>query len=109
MAYTKGSNRPNVDPTAPFNVNWNNYYKGLPVFNTQKFSYPGAWTLGNGAPLYTRLRHPFNGNNTMSLKKKFFSEARATAEFAVQHGNVLNCMHACALPEPSVSDHTVGV
>jgi hypothetical protein len=109
LAYTKGSNRPNVDPTAPFNVNWNNYYKGLPVFNTQKFSYPGAWTLGNGAPLYTRLRYPFNGNESISLKKKFFFGERVTAELAMQFDNVLNRMQVCGSPDSEVTDNSFGI
>jgi hypothetical protein len=109
LAYTNGSNRPNVDPTAPFNVNWNNYYKGLPVFNTQKFSYPGAWTLGNGAPLYTRLRYPFNGNETISLKKKFFFGERVTAELAMQYDNVLNRMQVCGSPDSEVTDNSFGI
>ena len=52
-----------------FDVNWDNYYKGLPVFNIKKFQYPGAWRVGNAVPFYSGLRNPFESNETPGLSK----------------------------------------
>jgi hypothetical protein len=88
---TNGFNRPNA-LNGNFEVNWNNYYKGLPVFNTSSFSYPGAWRLGNGAPLYNALRYPFTSNENLSVAKKFFFTERVSAKVTMQYFNVLNRM-----------------
>jgi len=42
--FLNGFNRANFDPSVPFNLNYNNYYKGLPVFNQAAFSDPGFKT-----------------------------------------------------------------
>ncbi len=42
-------NRPNL-VSHNFHINWNNYYKGLPVINTSAFAPPRDWTIGNMTP-----------------------------------------------------------
>jgi hypothetical protein len=84
-------NRPNR-VSANFGINWNNYYKGQPVINTSAFAFPGAWTIGNGAPLYNTLRAPPYLDEDMSLSKKFFFGERFSGELTIQFFNVLNRM-----------------
>src|SRR5579864_5967372 len=85
------ANRPNLASTN-FNVNWNNYYKGLPVFNTAAFARPGEWTIGNAAPLYNALRAPPYLDEDVALSKKFFFGERFSGELTIQFYNVLNRM-----------------
>ncbi len=108
LAYSNGNNRPDV-LAGPFSVDWNNYYRGLPVFNTSKFAFPGVWTIGNGAPLYTRLRNPFESNEMVGLAKKFFFGERVTAELRMEFDNVLNRMRPCASPDGEVTDSNFGI
>jgi hypothetical protein len=108
LAYSNGSNRANILPGS-FNVNWNNYYKGLPVFNVNKFAFPGVWTIGNAAPLYQNLRNPFESNESVSLKKKFFFGERVTAELAIQFDNIFNRMQVCGGPDGEVTDSNFGI
>ena len=84
-------NRPNLVSTN-FNVNWNNYYKGLPVINTSAFAFPGDWTIGNAAPLYNTLRYPPYLDEDAQLTKKFFFGERVSGELSMQFFNVLNRM-----------------
>ena len=84
-------NRPNR-LSSKFGVNWNNYYKGLPVINTSAFGFPGDWTLGNGAPLYNTLRAPAYLDEDFALSKKFFFGERFSGELTMQFYNVLNRM-----------------
>ena len=88
------SDRANIMP-GPFDVNWDNYYKGLPVFNTTKFQFPGAWRIGNAAPFYSGFRNPFESNETLGLSKRFFLGERVKAELRVEFDNVLNRMRVC--------------
>lgn len=88
------SDRANIVP-GPFNVNWDNYYKGLPVFNVKKFQFPGAWRVGNAVPFYSGLRNPFDSNETLGLSKRFFLGERVRAELRVEFDNVLNRMRVC--------------
>ncbi len=85
-------NRPNRVSGQAFGINWNNYYKGLPVINTGAFSFPGAWTIGNGAPLYNTLRAPPYLDEDATLGKKFFFGERFSGELTIQFFNVLNRM-----------------
>jgi hypothetical protein len=85
-------NRPNRVSGQGFGINWNNYYKGLPVINTGAFSFPGAWTIGNGAPLYNALRAPPYLDEDATLGKKFFFGERFSGELTIQFFNVLNRM-----------------
>jgi len=86
--------RANIMP-GPFNVNWDNYYKGLPVFNINKFQFPGAWRPGTAAPFYSSLRNPFESNETLGVSKRFFLGERVRAELRVEFENVLNRMRVC--------------
>ena len=85
------SNRPNF-VSGNFNINWNNFYKGLPVFNTSAFSAPGVWTIGNAAPFYNGLRAPPYLDEDLALSKKFFFGERFSGELTMQFYNVLNRM-----------------
>jgi len=87
-------NRANIMPGS-FDVNWDNYYKGLPVFNVKKFQFPGAWRVGDAAPFYSGLRNPYEGNETLGLSKRFFLGERVNAELRVEFDNVLNRMRVC--------------
>jgi hypothetical protein len=84
-------NRPNF-VSGNFNINWNNYYKGLPVFNTAAFAAPGVWTIGNAAPLYNALRAPPYLDEDLALSKKFFFSERFSGELTMQFYNTLNRM-----------------
>jgi hypothetical protein len=84
-------NRPNF-VSGNFNINWNNFYKGLPVFNTAAFAAPGVWTIGNAAPLYNALRAPPYLDEDLALSKKFFFSERFSGELTMQFYNVLNRM-----------------
>lgn len=84
-------NRPNL-VSSNFGINWNNYYKGQTVINTSAFAFPGAWTLGNGAPLYNTLRAPPYLDEDASLGKRFFFGERFSGELTIQFFNVLNRM-----------------
>jgi Carboxypeptidase regulatory-like domain len=85
-------NRPNRVSGQGFGINWSNYYKGLPVINTGAFSFPGAWTIGNGAPLYNNLRAPPYLDEDMSLSKRLFFGERFSGDLTIQFYNVLNRM-----------------
>jgi hypothetical protein len=85
-------NRPNRVSGQGFGINWNNYYKGQLVINTTAFSFPGSWTLGNGAPLYNALRAPPYLDEDASLGKRFFFGERFSGELTIQFFNVLNRM-----------------
>ncbi|HKW62917.1 MAG TPA: carboxypeptidase regulatory-like domain-containing protein [Candidatus Acidoferrum sp.] len=85
-------NRPNRVSGQGFGINWNNYYKGTASINKAAFSFPGSWTLGNGAPLYNALRAPPYFDEDMTLGKKFFFGERFSGELTIQFFNVLNRM-----------------
>ncbi len=70
--FYSAANRCNIQPGS-FDVNWNGYYTGQPVFNAKKFALPGVWTIGNAAPFGERI----------------------TAELAIEFANVLNRMRVC--------------
>ena len=86
--------RANILP-GPFDLNWDNYYRGLPVFNIKKFQYPGAWRVGNAAPFYSRLRNPFESTETLGVSKRFFLGERVKAELRMEFDNVLNRFRVC--------------
>jgi Carboxypeptidase regulatory-like domain/TonB dependent receptor-like, beta-barrel len=87
-------NRANIMPGS-FDVKWDNYYRGLPVFNVKKFQFPGAWRVGNAAPFYSDFRNPFESSETLAVGKKFFLGERVNAELRVEFDNVLNRMRVC--------------
>jgi hypothetical protein len=107
LAYNNASNRANILPGS-FDVNWDNYYTGQPVFNVKKFQYPGAWRVGNAAPYYSRLRNPFESNETLGLTKRFFFGERVNAELRVDFDNVLNRMQVCGADHLKNVEHLDG-
>lgn len=100
--FLNGLNRANYNPQIPLNVNYNNYYKGLPVFNTAAFSDPG-FTQGNEPRNLGNLRNPFISNENLALAKHFYFGERVTAELRVEFFNVLNRMQVCG-PDTGVAD-----
>ncbi len=107
LGFTNAPNRANILPGS-FEVNWDNYYTGQPVFNVNKFAYPGAWRVGNAAPYYSRLRNPFDSNETIGLSKRFFFGDRVNAELRVDFDNVLNRMQVCGGDHMQSVEHDVG-
>ncbi len=99
-------NRADLVPGAKIDVNWNNYYKGLPVFNIAAFTDPGRWVPGNSPRNIAALRNPFNGNENIGLGKRFFLGERVSAELRMDYFNVLNRMQVCGNgnTDTSVSD-----
>ncbi len=87
-------NRANIMPGS-FDVDWDNYYKGVPVFNVKKFQFPGAWRVGNAAPFYSGFRNPFESTETLAVAKKFSLGERVKTELRVEFDNVLNRMRVC--------------
>jgi hypothetical protein len=87
-------NRTNIMPGS-FNVNWDNDYEGLPVFNVKTFQFLEAWRVGNAAPFYSGLRNPSESTETAGLSKRFFLDERVRAELRVEFDNVLNRMRVC--------------
>jgi len=92
--FLNGFNRANYDSSVPLHLNYNNYYKGFPVFNTSAFSDPGL-TAGNEPRVVSALRQPFNSNENLALAKRFFFGERVTAELRIEFFNILNRMQVC--------------
>jgi hypothetical protein len=92
--FLNGFNRANFDPSVGLHLNYNNYYKGLPVFNTAAFSDPG-FAAGNEPRVVSALRQPFNSNENLALAKRFFFGERVTAELRIEFFNILNRMQVC--------------
>jgi hypothetical protein len=97
-----GFNRANYNPSTPLKINYNNYYKNLPVFNTAAFSDPG-FAPGNSPRELTELRSPFSSNENFALAKHFFAGERVNMELRMEFFNVLNRMQVCT-PDVTVSD-----
>jgi hypothetical protein len=100
--FLNGFNRANFDPTVHLNVNYNNYYKGLPVFTQAAFSDPG-FTQGNGPREIAQLRNPFNANENIGLSKHFYFGEHVNAELRMEFFNLLNRMQICG-PDASFND-----
>jgi hypothetical protein len=99
--YLNGFNRANYNPAIPLSVNWNNYYKGLPVFNTAAFSDPG-FTAGDEPRVLSNLRNPFQSNENFALAKKFFFGERVRAELRMEYANIFNRMQICGTPQSAL-------
>jgi hypothetical protein len=97
-----GFNRANYDSKTPLHVNYNNYYKGLPVFNTTAFSDPG-FAPGNSPRNITQLRGPFSSNENLALAKHFYTGERVNMELRMEFFNVLNREQVCS-PDNTVTD-----
>jgi hypothetical protein len=100
--YLNGFNRTNFDPKVALHLNYNNYYRGLPVFNTAAFSDPG-FAQGNEPRALSQLRNPFTSNENVGLAKHLYLGERVTAEFRVEFFNVLNRVLICG-PDTTLSD-----
>ena len=111
LAYTPQSNTPNFVAAGGFNVNWSgaDYHPSTtPAFNPNKFQFPGAWTIGNAAPLYNGLRFPAYYDEDLSLTKRFFFGERFSGELTMQFFNVFNRMLAGACTDTNVGDTNFG-
>jgi hypothetical protein len=97
-----GFNRANYDSSVPLHVNYNNYYKGLPVFKTAAFSDPG-FAPGNSPRNIEQLRGPFGSNENLALAKRFYSGERVNMELRMEFFNVLNRVQLCT-PDSTVTD-----
>jgi hypothetical protein len=97
-----GFNRANYDASVPLRVNYNNYYKGKPVFTTAAFSDPG-FAPGNSPRNLTQLRSPFGSNEDLALAKRFYTGERVQMELRMEFFNVLNRMQVCT-PDGTVTD-----
>jgi hypothetical protein len=94
--FLNGFNRANYNAATALNVNWNNYYKGLPVFNRSAFSDPG-FAMGNEPRNLSALRNPFFGNESMALAKRFYFGEHVTGELRMEYSNILNRMRVCGV------------
>jgi hypothetical protein len=99
-----GGNRANTVAGAPIHLNYNNYYKNLPVFNTAAFTDPGRFAVGDAARNQGDLRNPFSSNENLALAKKFSFGEKVTAELRMEYFNVLNRMQVCGPTDENVSD-----
>jgi len=100
--FLNGFNRCNFSSGVPLNVNYGNYYKGLPAFNTAAFSDPG-FTQGNEVRNLGQLRSPFNKNENIALAKHFYFGERVTGELRVEFFNIFNRLIPCG-PDTSFTD-----
>lgn len=82
-------NRPNL-LSHNFHINWNNYYKGLPVIDTSAFGAPGDWTIGNMKPTVDGLSAPPYFDEDISFGKKFYFGERFSGDLTIQFFNVFN-------------------
>jgi hypothetical protein len=92
----------------PFNVNYDNYYKGLPIFSRAAFSSPGNFALGNAPRRIAGLRGAFNSNENFALAKHFYFGERVSAELRMEFANILNRMQVCG-PETNVNNSNFGI
>lgn len=102
-----GFNRADFVPGQPFRVNYNNYYKGLPVFNTSAFSDPGFFP-GNTPRNIGGLRSPQFNQLDAALAKRFFFGERVSAELRMEFFNILNRPQPCG-PSTNVDDTNFGI
>lgn len=93
--FLNGFNLANYNPAVPLNVNWNNYYKNLPIFNTAAFSDPG-FRGGNSPRLINAFRTPWSNNENVGLAKHFYFGERVSMEIRGEFFNILNRMQVCA-------------
>ena len=99
-----GGNRANDVPGAPINLNYNNYYKNAPVFNTAAFTDPGKAAVGDAERNQSNLRDPFESNENVTLAKKFSFGEGVQAELRMEYFNILNRFQVCGPTDSNVSD-----
>jgi hypothetical protein len=100
--FLNGFNRCNYDPSVPLDVNYRNYYKGGPAFNTTAFSDPG-FKQGNEVRNLGQLRTPFSKNENVALAKHFYFGERVTGELRIEFFNIFNRVLVCN-PDTSFTD-----
>ena len=100
--FLNGFNRANYSASTPLSINYNNYYKGLPVFNIAAFSDPG-FVEGNEPRVLGNLRNPFQSNETVALAKRFYFTERMNLELRMEYANIFNRMQVCG-PDTNVTD-----
>jgi Carboxypeptidase regulatory-like domain len=105
--FLNGFNRANYNPAVPLDLNYNNYYKSLPVFNTAAFSDPG-YTAGDEPRVLGALRSPFQSNENVALAKKFYFNERMGLEIRMEYSNFFNRVISCN-PDFTVTDSTFGL
>lgn len=105
--FQNGFNRANYNPATALSINYNNYYKGLPVFNISAFSDPG-FVEGNEPRVLSNLRNPFQSNETVALAKRFYFSERMNLELRMEYANIFNRMQVCG-PDNNVTDIQNGV
>jgi hypothetical protein len=96
-------NRANLVAGQPVSVNWNNYYRGLPVFNVKAFSDPGLWGVGTSPRNLGTLRNPFSSGENIALAKHLKITERLDAEVRMEYYNILNRMQVCGGPNAGVN------
>jgi hypothetical protein len=104
--FLNGFARANFNPSIPLNVNYNNYYKGLPVFTQSAFSDPG-FTQGNEPRVISQLRNPFSSNENFGLAKHFYFGEHVNAELRMEFFNVLNRMQVCGVGQGAGLDNNL--
>ena len=97
-------NRANVVPGQPLDVNWNNYYKGLPVFNVNAFSDPGQWAVGNAARNISALRNPWGQNENVAAAKHLNFTERFSGEIRMEYYNIMNRVTVCGGGQTNISN-----
>jgi len=102
-----GFNRADFVSGQRFSVNYNNYYKGLPVFNPAAFSDPGFFP-GNTPRNISGLRSASYNNLDSGFAKKFFFGERVTAELRMDFFNLFNRPQPCG-PSTNVDDTNFGI
>jgi hypothetical protein len=92
-------------------VNWNNYYKGLPVFNAAAFTDPGLWGVGDSPRNISGLRNPWSNDENFALAKHLFFTERFSGELRMEYYNVLNRMQVCGSgsTQTNVSNGAFGI
>jgi hypothetical protein len=98
----------NLVPGQAFDVNYNNYYKGLPIFNKAAFSSPGNFALGDAPRRIAGLRGAFNSDESIALAKHFYFGERVSAELRMEFYHVLNRLQVCG-PETNVDSANFGI
>jgi hypothetical protein len=101
-------NRANVVAGQPFNLNWNNYYLGLPIINLNAFAAPAPFTLGTSPRNFASLRNPWSDNESAALAKKFSFTERVGAEVRMEYFNIFNRDQICGF-DTNVNDPTFGL
>jgi len=97
-------NRANIVPGQPLNVNWNNYYKGLPIYNLAAFSDPGQFAVGDAPRNIAALRSPWSSNENVALAKHLNFTGRFSGELRMEYYNILNRVTICNSVDNNVSD-----